>query len=151
MNREDAAKYLPREPTYVVRIISSFAIGHLGYPPLRRSKYFTVDEYIFDDVDPWYIPKNQVLFTEEHARDLLINFQEKGSTCSTLLVHCAMGKNRSPAVGIALNTIFGLGYIGGVLKATYPRYTEYIHDTLIITAGKMGLLPEIKTSMETFK
>ncbi len=138
-----ARDYRATKPTYAIRIYS--AIDPFDYPlpfefPLHDSPLLTIDKYVFDDVWPGgFIPAGSRIFEDTLARRILTDFQNRGRTKEALLVHCSRGMNRSPAVGIALNAIFKLGYDPEVLKRQYPHTNRYIYDTLIHVARKMRL------------
>lgn len=98
---------LPTCPTYVIRIQSEIStidkmIGH------RENSFYTVREYTFDDRTPTL--GSGKLFTPDIAERILTDFRTDGLDKEALLVYCIRGKNRSPAVGMALNEIFGLGH-----------------------------------------
>ncbi len=135
----DAIKYVPSNPTYAIRIesppdpksnIKSLAVRY----PLHKSDLYTIVEYNFDDRTPDF--GSGKLFDEEIAQLLLTYFKERGLSKETLLVHCTRGENRSPAVGIALNDIFKLGYDTQELKRQYSDATWYVYDVLLDVAKR---------------
>lgn len=135
-----AMKYIPSNSTYVIRIESPpnpefdkkpFAERY----PLHKSDFYTIVEYYFDDRTPDF--GRGKLLDEEIAQQLLTDFKERGSNKETLLVHCSRGRNRSPAIGIALNEIFRLGYDTAQLKKQYPEATWYVYRTLLEVAKKL--------------
>ena len=130
----DAIEYVPTNPTYAIRINAK----SYGGPEveLKKSGLYTIVNYSFDDIEPFFAREGQELFDEDIARRMLAEFREKGEDKETLMVHCSRGKNRSPAVGIALNEIFNLGYNTKELKDKYPESNWYIYRTLIKAAKK---------------
>lgn len=50
------------------------------------------------------------LFTRRDANSLLDNFTSHFKEGMNLMVHCFQGRNRSPAVALALNDLFDLGH-----------------------------------------
>ena len=138
MSLFDAIKYIPSDSTYDIRIESppnpGFDKPFAERYPLQKSDLYTIVEYNFDDRTPDF--GSGKLFDEEIARRLLTDFKERGVSKETLLVHCARGKNRSPAVGIALNEIFNLGYDTKELKQKYPEATWYVYRTLLDVAKR---------------
>jgi len=53
-----------------------------------------------------------------------------------ILVHCSKGINRSPAVAMALNDLFGFGCDPDVLVKQHPEATHRPYDILIQEAKK---------------
>lgn len=136
MSLERAMGYVPSERTYAICIRS-----HIITVPgaLQPSPLYTVAEYAFDDDWPGFYGKiahNSLTFTSDLASRVIEDFKEKGLDHHTLLVHCHLGKNRSPAVGIALNEIFHLGHDTEELKKTYREANWFIYNLLIETARK---------------
>ena len=133
-----AQEYKPRNPTYAIRIKSgAFAdFDDSKILPLQESDLYTIVKYIFDDIDPGYIPpsRNPVMINEDIAGKILEDFRREGLDKDTLLVHCSMGKNRSPAVGIALNEIYNLGHDTGKLKRKFPELNLYVYKMLLKVA-----------------
>jgi len=130
----EAVDYQPINPTYVIRIGSKRSDFKFA---LQESGLYTVVEYLFDDNDPtrWgKLSKNSITIDEVIARSILSDFKEKGLDKETLLVHCSMGKNRSPAVGIALNEIYNLGHNTEELKKRFPEANWYVYETLLKVA-----------------
>ena len=139
MNLFEAMDYLPTNPTYAIRIESPpnpkfdskpFSLRY----PLQKSNLYTIVEYYFDDRTPDF--GSGKLFDQEIAQRILTDFKDRGLDKETLLVHCARGRNRSPAVGIALNEIFNLGYVTKELKQKYPEATWYVYRTLLDVAKR---------------
>ena len=130
----EAMQYVPTNPTYAIRIESD-RLRWGADLPLRESGLYTIITYAFDDITPqWGEGK---LFDEEMARRILADFKERALDQATLLVHCARGKNRSPAVGIALSEVFRLGQDTNKLKKEYPEANWFIYDILIEAARRL--------------
>ncbi len=134
MGLGDAIQYTPKNKTYALRIDSdAFPFG--SHFALQDSGLYTIVKYSFDDRTPrWGSGK---LFDVETAHRLLTDFKERGLSHDTLLVHCSRGKNRSPAVGIALNEIFKLGYNTTELKQKYSEANWFIYDLLMEVAKRL--------------
>lgn len=131
----DALVHSPSKPTYAIRIFSSHEFENTR---LRASaNYIAITEYVFDDVQPHC--GSGILFTQDIAEKMLKEFGQVRASCEALLVHCNLGRNRGPAVGIALNEIFHLGHDPGRLKEEYPRASEYIYETLKAAAKNLKL------------
>lgn len=135
MNFIQAFQYVPTNPTYVIRINSE------RFPLERRQGHqdlelYTSKEYIFDDRTP-NLGEGR-LFDQDIAERILTDFRAEGLDKETLLVYCVRGKNRSPAVGMALNEIFGLGHDPIELRKQFPETNLYIYGTLMNVAGRLG-------------
>ena len=75
-----------------------------------------------------------ILFDEKNARDILKNYEKIESKIKNLVIHCSQGKNRAPAIGIAMNEIYGWGIKG--LKEKFPGYRKYIYGVMINVGKK---------------
>ncbi len=134
----EAVEYMPTVSTYAIRIQSAA----MRYPePLIDSRLYTSREYTFDDIFPADIPQKYKLFDEPTARQIITDFREGGLDKDTLMVHCSRGVNRSPAVGLALNRIFNLGYDAAELNKRFPEFNWHVHDTLIRVAQRLKINP----------
>ena len=130
MRISDAIYHLPDKPTYAIRIASP-GFNNLREFPLENSPlYVGISEYIFDDADDFYRPEWAVMFDEDIAGRVLQDFEIHRDGCESLLVHCSKGENRSPAVAIALNEIFGLGQDSAALKEQYPDSNWFVYKIL---------------------
>ncbi len=83
----------------------------------------------------------RVTLDEGLAVKMLTDFALHGhkAACEALLVHCLYGRNRSPAVAMALNEVFGLGHDIHQLEQKYPLYNRYAFGLLLNVAKEMGL------------
>ncbi|HLD72535.1 MAG TPA: hypothetical protein VJA23_03035 [Candidatus Nanoarchaeia archaeon] len=129
-----AFQHQPTNPTYVIRINSEvFPLekkhGHRDHP------LYTPKEYTFDDRTPNL--GSGRLFTPDIAERILTDFRTDGLDKEALLVYCIRGKNRSPAVGMALNEIFALGHDPEELGRQFPETNWYIYGTLLNVADKL--------------
>ncbi len=130
-----AYQLVPDFPTYVIRINSeSFPLekrqGHKNHP------LYTLREYTFDDRTPTL--GSGRLFTPDLAERILTDFRTDGLDKETLLIYCTRGKNRSPAVGMALNGVFALGHDQEELRMQFPETNWYIYGMLIDAAGRLS-------------
>lgn len=137
--------HVPEKPTYVIRI---FVTPSAKYPDLtaglrlkKSPLYKRVVEYIFDDNDnyPATFELGPTWFSEQIAESIIRDFVNGKEDIEALLVHCTAGRNRSPAVAMALNEIFALGHDTDVLKQKYNRYNHFVYETLM---GVGRTLPE---------
>lgn len=133
MGLSDAISYIPKNPTYAIRIDSELTPLDADFV-LQDSGLYTIKQYVFDDRTPH--DGDGKLLDDETAHQLLDDFKQRGVDHDTLLVHCIMGKNRSPAVGMALNDIFRLGYDRYELQQQYLHANKYIYETLIAAAKR---------------
>jgi len=74
------------------------------------------------------------LFDEEIAKKILDDFEMVKEEVNCVMVHCSRGKNRSPAVGMAMNEIYGWGIED--LKEKFPEYRRYVYQTMIDVSKK---------------
>ncbi len=138
----DAQKFQPTKPTYAIRIFSSYSQDFDKKPLAKSPLYHRIVEQTFDDIWPDYPGvgfENPIMFTEEMADSIIRDFSAHKDSIDALLVHCSRGMNRSPAVGLALNEIFNLGYNPDELKTKYPDATWFVYRTLKEVAGKLSL------------
>lgn len=133
-----AREFQPEKPTYVIRIFSSYS-HDFDRKPLVSPHYTAINGYTFDDVWPGMCPRGRIMITEDIAETVLRDFVNAKDSVDALLVHCTRGINRSPAVGIALNEIFGLGHDTDALKEKYPEATWYAYGMLKEVAGRLRL------------
>ncbi len=137
LSAREAKGFVPEDPTLVIRCRSP---GEREIYPLRDSDLFKVRVYYFADIDITFGGRADAdnVFNDEIARELLRNFYEdrtlphkSGDHYGALLVHCREGFHRSPAVAIALNTCFDLGYNFRSLMREYPQYNRHVYETLL--------------------
>ena len=74
------------------------------------------------------------LFNEEMARKILSDFDAVKNRFENVMIHCTYGKNRSPAVGIAMNEIYDWGIVG--LEKKFPGYRRYVYEVMKKASGK---------------
>ena len=137
----EAVRYVPQNRTYAIRISSEFSLDHL-YKLVESDNWVAIASYVFDDVWPGMpggLGDRDVVLSRSKAGSIISGFQEHMSGIETLLVQCQRGLNRSPAVGIALNEIFNLGYDTKWLKQQHPEFRKFVYDTMLGAAREMGL------------
>lgn len=132
----DAVTHKPTRQTYAIRI-SSPGLSLAGFPLADSCLYSRIREYYFDDIEPSCVCHDDVLFDSTMAEMMLRDFQEHKGCCKSLLVHCSRGRNRSPAVGMAFNEIFGFGYDPDKLKGRYPDANMHVYNVLKEAAKKL--------------
>jgi len=129
----DALEYTPKNKTYAIRISSERSLDHL-YDLVESDKWVNIASYVFDDIWPdmpgglW---GQYTILTDEKAKRIISDFKVYIPQTETLLVQCQRGRNRSPAVGIALNDIFELGYDTDSLKEEFPEFRPFVYDTFL--------------------
>jgi len=133
MNSKDAQDYEPNKLTYAIRILyGRMPTEFCG--KLRDSDLYVIREYKFDDVSPSETDDSGVMktvvLTRDISTDIITDFYRDGRGCSDLLIHCAKGQSRSPAVGIALNEIFYLGNCTIDLKNNFPGYNRHVYEMI---------------------
>ncbi|MBS3140460.1 hypothetical protein J4479_05665 [Candidatus Woesearchaeota archaeon] len=124
----EACEYRPKNRTYALRIASPKHLYESPVFDLVNSPLYTIVTYAFEDENP---PRLYHSLTESLAKQILTDFKDRGLDQDTLLVHCSRGQNRSPAVGMALNDIFGLGYDRKVLKQKFPEANWHVYRRLL--------------------
>jgi len=142
LDYDGARNYVPKNKTYAIRIFDALQPTPI-HPLKENDNWVKINEYIFDDIWPtsWKEFEKDVylnsmgwdhtrstLFTEETAIKILRDFEKHKDNIEAVLVHCNFGKNRSPAVGIALNEKYDWGIEN--LKEKYPEYRRYIYETM---------------------
>ncbi|MBI2103361.1 hypothetical protein HYT55_05960 [Candidatus Woesearchaeota archaeon] len=125
--------FQPTKSTYAIRIASSKNYPLDQKPLVDSTLYTRIVKYTFDDIEPG-MGIDGLRFTRTLAEQILRDFQQHKDSIEALLVHCAFGENRSPAVAIALNEIFALGHETSVLKERYPELNKFVYRTLLETA-----------------
>src|SRR3989344_221992 len=76
-----------------------------------------------------------VTITEDIADSIVRDFAKHKDNVEALLVHCTRGRNRSPAVAIALNEVFSLGDNSNELKKEFHAYNKHVYK-LVFEAGQ---------------
>ena len=131
----DAIEYQPEVPTYALSIFSSDQKDDaLWEKPLVESpSYIQKRKYYFDDNHPrdlrW--DRTLIILDENLAERIIQEFATDKDRCEALLVHCTRGKNRSPAIGIALNEIFELGNDTLSLLKQYNKLNKHVYETML--------------------
>lgn len=134
---EEALDFVPSKPTYAIRIFSK--AEHSSWLQLKPSEFYkTVATYVFDDNDEFYQAGPKTI-DDATAASIVTDFAKHRDEVDALLVHCIRGKNRSPAVAIALNKIFRLGADSDALEKKYPAFNDYVHQLLLKSAKTSGL------------
>lgn len=123
----EAIRLEPKAPTYAIRIFGTKPSSRVRSetPLSSRGNWVCVQKYEFDDLTS-YTP-GQRLFGRAIATRIITDFEPYREVCEQLLVHCFAGRSRSPAVAIALNDIFDLGYDSERMMANFPRYNKFVY------------------------
>ncbi len=130
----EAIKFQPTKPTYAIRLVSGKNYPEERKPLFDSPFYLGIRFYQFDDITPSV--GRGILFTEKMAGEMLEDFIRQRLYVDALVVNCFHGENRSPAVGIALNEIYGLGHDTNALKDQYTEANWYVYETLMRVAGR---------------
>nr|MBA4404889.1 hypothetical protein [Nanoarchaeum sp.] len=139
----EASNFKPIKLTYAIRIYSSTRED----APLELKKspwYKRIVEYTFDVIDDEPCEPGQVSLcdtgtvelSESVARDLIMDFSRHSNGIEALMVHCKAGKERSPAVAIALNELFGLGHNREELKTKFEHFDCKAYETILRASAK---------------
>lgn len=70
----------------------------------------------------------QNLFDEDIARKIFTDFENCKDDVEQVVIHCTYGRNRSPAVGIAMNEVYGWGIEG--LKDKFPLHRRFVYGIM---------------------
>lgn len=137
MSLRDAIQHQPCKLTYAISIFSSWSNEKDKVPLQESPMYRRIVKYIFDDCVE--SDKNNVAIDSYMAESIVRNFAEYKDAVDALLVHCILGKNRSPAVAIALNEIFELGHDRDKLKEKYSKFNWHVYEKLLESAQRLQL------------
>ncbi|MBS3094459.1 hypothetical protein J4474_02240 [Candidatus Pacearchaeota archaeon] len=131
----DACEYVPKDRTYAIRLESpKYPFDGESYNLTKSGLWVVVHTYSFDDRNPSF--GEGKLFKRDIAQKIISDFEEKFLETDSLLVHCTLGRNRSPAVGIALNNLFNLGNNSEDLMEEFPDFNKYVYGTLMSVGRK---------------
>ena len=75
------------------------------------------------------------LFNEKIARRILDDFEKVQCKVGSIIVHCIEGKNRAPAIGLAMNNIYGWGFEEQI-KNVFPSYRRFIYRIMMDVSKK---------------
>lgn len=75
-----------------------------------------------------------VLFDEGLALKILKDYENVKDNVQNVIIHCWDGFNRAPAIGIAMNEIYGWGFNN--LKKEFPFYHKFAYQKMIEVAKK---------------
>src|SRR3989344_209027 len=130
----DALAFIPNDNTYAIRIHDSKI--YCDYSTLQQSsQYLFIRDYTFDAIDYHDEVSNCAIAIDDSISKQIITDFQKGLHCSTLLIHCRYGENRSPSVAMALNDIFNLGDNSHLIALNYPRYVRYVYQKIMDSAS----------------
>jgi len=146
----------PDKPTVVIRIYSADPERNLLYDKLEHPSYVRIFPYTFDDwrnltadqmhglaTDSDF--RNEFLTKPEDPRSflsrdlamrLVMDFLAVRESIECLMIHCAYGEGRAPAVGIALNEVFSLGCSTAQLKELFPSHNRGVYSLVLEAAWR---------------
>ncbi len=133
-----ALEHEPQKPTYAIRIFGTYVQPPI--PELKNSPFYErIATYVFDDLIE---RPSSILITPEIAQEIIGDFSRYRDRASALVVHCSRGKNRSPAVAMALNDLFSLGHVSlghgpETLERRFQDYNRKVYRT-VMEAGRKG-------------
>lgn len=96
---------------------AAIAQGYVENDQILRLRFNDADEHFQNHV-AGYEYDEPVLFTDEHANQIIDFVENLPVEVTTIFIHCHAGISRSAAVAIALAEMFGL-------YETYPNYKIY--------------------------
>jgi len=146
LSLKEVKTYRPTQLSYLIRIFGNEESYHED--PKIEGYFLNHAVYFFDDVD-LYLESN---YGKEHLRQIIrsehpqlfhkrlalkiiseFDTRNRQSSFDELVVHCYLGAGRSPAVAMALNEIFQLGYQIQDLINRYPEYNQYVFEVMVQT------------------
>lgn len=134
----EAIKLEPRAPTYAIRIFGTKPESKIrSETPLPvQGNWVRIRKYEFDDLTSY--ESGQTLFGQAIAREIISDFRRYQKECEELVVHCFAGRSRSPAVAIALNEIFDLGYDPRRMKSNFPKYNRFVYLKMMAASKSLA-------------
>jgi predicted protein tyrosine phosphatase len=157
LSLKEVRTYRPTEPSCLIRIFGNEESYH--EESKIEGSFLNSAVYFFDDVDLYleanygkeHLRKmiqsdNPQLFHKSLALKIISEFDtwNRPPSLEELVVHCYVGAGRSPAVAMALNEIFQLGWQTQDLIKRYPEYNQYVFEVMV-RAGQDYLLNQQKT------
>ena len=145
-------EFKPVVPTHVIQIISTYSQSgdsRLYDKAVENPMYVSKRRYVFDDVWPGLHERDTGLITPVISGTIISDFVEaREAGCEGLVVHCTRGINRSPAVGMALNRIFELGYDQREMRQKFPEFTHYVYRIILEEGARRGIGPGFDVEFE---
>ena len=132
----DALDYKPEQKTHLIKILRGIPDYDSFFKELNDPLYLS-HEYVFADIESE--KPGAILFNNTIAEKIIQDFQNNKDSCLELLVVCVLGRNRSPAIAIALNEIFNLGENTEELKKKYSELNKHVYRVMMQTAEQIGL------------
>jgi len=133
----DLQVHTPQDPTYGIGIDSNL-FRDVYVPPEGNTNWLKFRTYKFDHTAPSdAVDDREIIFDEELARRVIIDFSSYVSRTTVLIGSCYQGANRSPGLIIPCNDIFDLGHDTEELLSRYPHYDQHVFDTMMMTSEKM--------------
>jgi|SRR3989344_2984952 len=130
--------FIPNKPTYALRIFNVTGPQDFVHELLYSENWIRIVNCYFHDTNPE--EAKRLCFSHfleiDYARKMVRDFARYKDRCEAVMIHCMAGMNRSPAVAVAFNDIFGLGNDSQTLRNQYTDLNEYAYET-IIKAGKL--------------
>ena len=131
--------HIPEKSTYLIRIFSSgYEYQEQQFPLQASENWREIKKYIFDDND-YHFRLGSMSIDDTIATKIVSEFAVHKDSVESLVVHCSRGKNRSPAVAMALNELFNLGHDPHILLAQYAEFNRLVYDN-VKSAGKKLIL-----------
>lgn len=145
LSLENALNFNPVKPTYAIRIFKAEDKDVAASKLIDSPLYMHITNYRFENNN-----NNEQSFRTENestridkvvTRAIVEDFSEYYKNIECLLIHCSTGKNRSPAVAIALNDIFALGHDSIKLMKKYKQCDKYAYLQVLL-AGIQHIIDE---------
>jgi predicted protein tyrosine phosphatase len=124
LSRKKAEAY---EPSGREACISITDIDDERLPKLS-STFVAILRVAFSDIDQPSADPSEVLFNEDHARQVT-DFVSHWTHVDRIVVHCMAGQSRSPGIALGLCELFS--WATGDLEERYPFWNPQVRGELV--------------------
>jgi predicted protein tyrosine phosphatase len=90
----------------------------------------------FSDIDEPSSDPADLLFNEEHAREI-VNFVRPWTDVDRIVIHCLAGQSRSPGIAMGLCELFSWEL--GEMEERYPYWNPWVRTELVRVGREMLL------------
>jgi predicted protein tyrosine phosphatase len=128
-------KALLYEPSLREACISVTDIDDKARPELSNA-FTAVLRLAFSDIDEPSSDPADLLFNEEHAREI-VNFVRPWTDVDRIVIHCLAGQSRSPGIAMGLCELFSWEL--GEMEERYPYWNPWVRTELVRVGREMLL------------
>ena len=126
-------KALLYEPSLREVCISVTDIDDKSRPELSNA-FTAVLRLAFSDIDEPSSDPSDLLFNEEHAREI-VNFVRQWTDVDRIVIHCLAGQSRSPGIAMGLCELFSWEL--GEMAERYPYWNPWVRTELVRVGREM--------------